>query len=442
MVITSFSQENKDNLRLSIREAQDFAVENNRTVKSSRVDVNLANKKIWENLATGLPQISVDANYLHQFVVPKISFGRFLDTSLLPDGVITKQDILDAYQDSPPVYLGVKDNTTIDLTLSQLVFNGQYFVGLEASRVVKDASEKSLVRTEDQIKESVADAYYSILVIQESINLLKESQRTLDQTYNELVKMNQLGLNEDTDVDQMNINRSNISTMLTSLESQKNIATKLLKYQLGLGFENSVILTDSLPGFIQELNGLYTDTPEFQVQNSIDYQLANIQENLSQLLVKLEKSKYLPTLSAFYRHEEQTNRPSFNFAVKDVMGASLNFPILSSGMRSSRVSQAKYDLDKVRLSKLDAEQGLTMEFETAWSSYLTAYRNFITNSESMDLSKKIYDRSMIKFREGVTSSFELAQNQNQFLTAARDYYTSLLSLLNAKAKLDRILRTN
>lgn len=441
-VTISFSQENKDFLRLSMREAQDYAIENNRTVKSSRVDISLADKKIWENLASGLPQISVDANYLHQFVVPKISFGRYLDTSLLPDGVITKQDILDAYQDSPPVYLGVKDNTTIDFTLSQLVFNGQYFVGLEASRVVRDASEKSLVRTEDQIKESVADAYYSILVIQESIKLLKESQKTLDQTYNELVKMNQLGLNEDTDVDQMNINRSNISAMLTSLESQKNIATKILKYQLGLGFENSVILTDSLPGFLQELNGLYTDTPEFQVQNSVDYQLASIQENLSQLLVKLEKSKYLPTLSAFYRHEEQTNRPSFNFAVKDVMGASLNFPILSSGVRSSRVSQAKYDLDKVRLSKLDAEQGLTMEFETAWNSYQTAYSNFMTNRESMDLSKKVYDRTMIKFREGVSSSFELAQNQNQFLSAARDYYTSLLSLLNAKAKLDRILRTN
>ena len=438
----SFSQENKDYLRLSMREAQTFAIENNRTVKSSRVDISLADKKIWENLATGLPQISVDANYLHQFVVPRISFGPYLDTGLLPDGVITKQDLLDAYKESPPINLGVKDNTTIDFTLSQLVFNGQYFVGLEASRVVKDASKKTLVKTEEQIKESVADAYYSILVIQESIKILQESQKSLDQTYNELVKMNQLGLNEDTDVDQMNISRSNISAMITSLESQKDIAVKLLKYQLGLGFEHSIILTDSLPGFINEVNGLYPVNPEFQIQNSIDYQLISIQENISQLLVKLEKAKYLPTVSAFYRHQEQTNQPSFNFAVKDVVGATLNFPILSSGVRSSRVSQAKYDLDKVRLSKLDAEQGLTMEFETAWSSYQTAYSNFLTNRESMDLSKKVYDRTMIKFREGVSSSFELAQNQNQFLSTTRDYYTSLLSLLNAKAKLDRILRTN
>jgi outer membrane protein len=292
----SFGQENKDFLSLSIQEAQAYALENNRTVKSSRVDISLANKKIWENLATGLPQISVDANYLHQFVVPKISLGPYLDTSLLPDGIITKQDILDAYKESPPFNLGVRDNTTIDFTLSQLVFNGQYFVGLEASKVVKEVSEKTLVKTEDQIKESVADAYYSVLVIQESIKLLKESQKALDQTYNELVKMNQLGLNEDNDVDQMNINRSKISAMITSLESQKAIAMKLLKYQLGLGFDHSLALTDSLPGFIKELNGLYSDTPEFQIQNSVDYQLVSIQENLSQLLVKLQKSKYLPTV--------------------------------------------------------------------------------------------------------------------------------------------------
>jgi outer membrane protein TolC len=114
--------------------------------------------------------------------------------------------------------LGVSDNTTIDFTLSQLIFNGQYFVGLKTTKVVKELSEKSLVRTEDLTKESVAGAYYAILVIQENIRLLRESQKALDQTYNELVKMNQLGLNEETDVDQMNISRSNIRTLITSLE--------------------------------------------------------------------------------------------------------------------------------------------------------------------------------------------------------------------------------
>ncbi len=96
-------------------------------------------------------------------------------------------------------------------------------------------------------------------------------------------------------------------------------------------------------------------------------------------------------------------------------------------------------VDKAQLARETAEQGLIMEFETAISSYQTAYSNFNTNKESMDLSKKVYDKTVIKYKEGVSSSFELTQNQNQYLTAESNYYNSVLSLLNAKAKLDRIL---
>jgi outer membrane protein TolC len=159
-------------------------------------------------------------------------------------------------------------------------------------------------------------------------------------------------------------------------------------------------------------------------------------------MLKLEKSKYLPTISAFYRHQEQTNQPSFNFAVKDVVGANFSLPIFTAGMRNAKLSQAKYDLQKTQLAKADAEQGLIMEFETAKSNYQTAYSNFSTNKESMQLSKKVYDKTVIKYKEGVSSSFELTQNQNQFLTAESNYYNSVLSLLNAKAKLDRILSSS
>ncbi len=441
-VFTGFSQDNKGIIKLSISEAQTFALQNNRAVQSSKIDIKSADKKVWENLATGLPQLNVAANYLHQFRVPQLSLGPFLDVNSLPEGLLSKSDIVDAYKESPPFALGVRNNTTIDFTVSQLIFSGQYLVGLQATKVLKQVTEKSLVKTEDQTKESVAGTYYLILVLGENERLLKESLKSVDQTYNEMVKMNQQGLNEETDVDQIKINKSNIQTLITSLESQKEISMKLLKYQLGVGFEQLIELTDSLPGIIKQGNIQYLASPEFNLNNSIDYQLANTQEKISLLMLKLEKSKYLPTISAFYRHEEQTNQPSFNFAVKDVVGASFNLPIVTSGMRNARVSQAKFDLDKSRLAKETAEQGLIMEFETARSNYQTAFSNFNTNMESMNLSKKVYDKTVIKYREGVSSSFELTQNQNQFLTAESNYYNSVLSLLNAKAKLDRILSSS
>jgi len=437
----AYGQDNKEVLELSVSEAQLYAIQNNRSMQAANIDVLKAEKKVWETLAAGLPQINLAANYLHQFVIPEVSFGPYLDVASLPDGALFKNDILNAYKDSPPIQLGVADNTTIDLTVSQLIFSGSYIVGLQASKVFKKITDQNLTKTEDQTKESVATTYYLVLVLGENHRLLNESLNSVDQTYKDMVQMNEQGLIEETDVDQIKINRSNIQTLITSMESQKEIAVKLLKYQLGLEFDQLIVLTDSLHSIIDKGNILYMASPEYDVNQSIDYQMILKQEEASALFLKLEKSQYLPTIAAFYRHQEQTNQPSFNFAVKDVVGATLSLPITSSGMRKSRISQAKFDLEKSRLTKDNVEQGLIMEFETARNNYQTAFNNFVTNKESMELGRKVYDKTVIKFREGVSSSFELTQNQNQFLTTESNYYNSVLSLLNAKAKLDRILNS-
>jgi outer membrane protein len=443
LITQGYSQDKKEILKLSISDAQAYALQNNRAVRSSKIDILHAEKQVWENLATGLPQFNVAANYLHQFVVPQLGLGMVLNPDKLPlSGFITQTDIKNAYEESPTFALGVHDNTTIDFTVSQLIFSGEYLVGLQATKVVKEMTEKSLEKTENTTKESVAGTYHLILVLGENERVLSQSLRSVEKTYNELVKMNEQGLNEETDVDQVKISKSNIQTLIASIESQKQISVKLLKYQLGVGFDQDIELTDSLPGIIEQGKMEYLSSAAFDIKSNVDYQLVNYQEKISALMLKREKSKYLPTISAFYRHEEQTNMPAFNFAVKDVVGASLNIPIFTSGMRNAKVSEAKFDLAKSDLAKEDAGQGLIMEFETAKSTYQTAYSNFITNKESMDLSRKVYDKTVIKYKEGVSSSFELTQNQNQFLTAESNYYNSVLALLNAKAKLDRILSTS
>jgi outer membrane protein len=440
-VIQGSAQENKPVLKLTISDAQTFALQNNRAIRSARIDISSMDKQIWSTIATGLPQFNFDANYQHQFVVPQLSFGPVLDINSLPDGSITKSDLTNAYKASPPISLGVRNNTVLNFTVSQLIFSGEYLVGLQASKVVKQVTEKSLIKTEEQTKETVATTYFLVLVLEENARVLRESLKSTDQTYTDLVKMNQEGFNEETDVDQMKIGRSNIQTLITSIEAQKELSMKLLKYQLGIGFDQTVVLTDSLPGIINQGTTQYLAAPEYNVKTSVDYLMISDQEKISSLMLKRQQSKLLPTISAFYRHQEQTNMPAFNFAVKDVAGVTLTLPIVTSGLRLATIGQAKYDLMKTRLNKENVEQGLIMEFETAKSSYQTAYSNYTTNKESMELSKKVYDKSVIKYKEGVSTSFELTQNQAQFLTTESNYYNSLLSLLNAKAKLDRILST-
>jgi outer membrane protein TolC len=441
-ITEGFGQDKKEIFKLSISDAQAFALKNNRTIKSAKIDVSSMDKQIWASIATGLPQFNFDANYQHQFVIPELNLGPYLDVNSLPDGVVNKSDLLNAYKNSPSYALGVRNNTVFNFTISQLIFSGEYIVGLQASKVVKQVTEKALVKIENQTEETVATTYYLVLVLDENARVLRESLKSTDQTYSDLVKMNQEGFNEETDVDQMKIGRSNILTLITSIDAQKELSMKLLKYQLGIGFDQPVLLTDSLPGIIEQGNIKYLSSPEFDVKNSIDYKMISDQEKVSSLLLKRQQSKQLPTISGFYRHQEQSNMPAFNFAVKDIIGVTLSLPIITSGLRNANIGMAKYDLMKTRLNKENIEQGLILEFETARSSYQTAFSNFTTNKESMLLSKKVYDKTVIKYKEGVSTSFELTQNQAQYLTAESNYYNSVLSLLNDQAKLDRILSTS
>jgi outer membrane protein TolC len=442
IITEGFGQDKKEIFKLSISDAQAFALKNNRAIKSAKIDVSSMDKQIWASIATGLPQFNFDANYQHQFVVPELNLGPYLDVNSLPDGIVNKSDLLNAYKNSPSYALGVRNNTVFNFTISQLIFSGEYIVGLQASKVVKQVTEKALVKIENQTEETVATTYYLVLVLDENARVLRESLKSTDQTYSDLVKMNQEGFNEETDVDQMKIGRSNILTLITSIDAQKELSMKLLKYQLGIGFDQPVLLTDSLPGIIAQGNIKYLSSPEFDVKNSIDYKMISDQEKVSSLLLKRQQAKQIPTISGFYRHQEQSNMPAFNFAVKDIIGVTLSLPIITSGLRNANIGMAKYDLMKTRLNKENIEQGLILEFETARSSYQTAFSNFTTNKESMLLSKKVYDKTVIKYKEGVSTSFELTQNQAQFLTAESNYYNSVLSLLNDQAKLDRILSTS
>lgn len=438
----SYSQEKKDSIKLTLIDAQEYALQNNRTVKNARIDLLSADKKIWETIAMGLPQLGLSANYQHQFVVPEMSFGAFLDPSLLPSGFITNTDVLNAYKQSPKIALGVPDNTTFDFTLSQLIFSGEYIVGLQATRVFKEISVNSLAKTEASTRETVAGTYYLYLVLGESLRVLTSSLYTVEQTYNDALKMNQQGFNEETDVDQIKISMTNLQRLIASVTAQREVSLQLMKFQLGLDISVPVALTDSLPTMIQEGNIRYLATPLFDYEKSIDYKIVRNLESSSALFVKREESKYLPTINAFYRRHEQTNQPSFNFAVKDLVGIGLSIPIFTSGTRKSKVSQAKFDLEKARINSENAAQGLVLEFETSLTTYQTAYGNFLTNSESIVLSRRIYEKTLTKYKEGISTSFELAQNQSQFLNAEQAYYNSILSLLSAKAKLDRILTVN
>jgi len=431
-------------LKFSLKEAQNYAITNNMTAKNSDIDLELAKKKIWETTAIGLPQINAKANYQHLFEVQYLTLGgtTTLETKLDPGTPISSDDITgkNVYLSTPMmrIPLSLQNNTTLDITVSQLIFSGEYLVGLQASKVFYKISEQSQKKTELDLKESVGNTYGLVLVLEQSKKTIEQSLDNLKKTLSDMQEMNKQGFIENTDVDQIELTSLNLTNGVNSISRQVDAARDLLKYQLGLPFDSEIILTDNLESTTPTANLESVLTSNFNVENNIDYQIMSIQEKVGKLNLRREQSGYLPTLAAVYNHTELVDKPAINFTPTDVFMLTLNVPIFSSGQRIVKVQQRRLELEKVSNTKNNVASGLQLAFTNARNDMASAYEKFLNEKKNIELTNRIYDKTLIKYQEGLSSSLDLTNAQNQYLTAQSNYYTAIYTLITAKNKLDKL----
>ena len=442
-----FGQEVKS---FSLREAQDYAIQNSMEVKSAKLDNDIAKKKIWEITSMGLPQINATGNYQHQFVVPSINFGGattlVLDPSQ-PSGTPLTSDMVGNQlhlksDPGTPIALGLKNNTTFDFTLSQLLFSGAYIVGLQASKIYYQISDQNFQKSKIDMKESIANTYCMVLIMEGNRSILLTSLNNLKKMLSDMREINKQGLNEDTDVDQIELTSLNIEDALNTVNRQVDASYDLLKFQMGIPLENKITLKDSLETMLVSIDLVNATSKQLNVKENITYKIMDTQEKFGKLVLKKEISNYLPNLAAFYRHTEFINQPAFNFTPKDIIGVTLNVPILSSGQRVVMVQQRKMELDKISISKQKAVEGVKLDYSNALNDMNSTFEKYQNEKRNIDLTKRIYDKTSIKYQEGISSSLDLTQVHNQYLTAQTNYYDAIFKLLTAKNKLDKILNND
>ncbi len=283
----SIAQETTTAKALSLKQAQEYALLNNAEAKNSILDLELAKKQIWETTAIGLPQLNAQANYQHLFTVPELSLGgtTFLTTDLNPGTPITSDNINNGdvslgFTPAAPIQLGVKDNTTLDITLTQLVFSGEYLVGLQASKVFYLMSDQSRIKTELDLKEAVSNTYSLVLVLEQSKITLEQSLENLNKTLAEMREMYNQGFIENTDVDQIELTMLNVTNSVNSINRQVSTTKDLMKFQLGMPFENELVLTDSLGSIAADITMESVMAKSFNVNQNINYQILETQEKL------------------------------------------------------------------------------------------------------------------------------------------------------------------
>jgi len=423
-VKTSIAQ---DTLRLSLNDALKMAQTNNLNIKNSQLDLKSAQKKIWETIAIGLPHVDGTAKY--QFIpnVPTLPASTFDPTA--PAGAV--------------IELGVKQNIVYDLTVSQLIFNGAYLIGLKASKVYYNLSEESLEKAQLDINESVTNTYFMILVGEESRKILKINLKNVNKTFEEIKETYKQGLVEKTDVDQLELTANTIANAISQINNNLEMAVRLLKINLGLAENANLILTDQLQmEDTQVANLTALANQSFVLEKSVDFKILNTTELLAKYDYKREMTNSLPVISAYYNHEDKWKTPAFDFAVKDVIGISLSLPIFSSGQRSAAVAQKRMAFEKATNNKLYVSNTLLMQSSQYQNDLRTKLEKFQIQKKSKELSDVIYQRTLEKYKQGVSSSMELMTIQNQYLNNLTNYYQGIYDVVGAKTKLEKLFNIN
>jgi len=423
------AQEKK--LNFSLDEAINYALMHSYAIRNAKLDIDAAKKKKWETTTIGLPQVSA-----------KVDYQNFLkQVTLLPAEI---------FGGTPGTFnevtFGTKQNLHASITMNQLLFDGSYLIGLQSAKVYLQISELAEIKTEQAIKEAVINAYGNVLLADASVEILNNNKILLEKNLKETKAIVKNGLAEEQDAEQLQITLSTIKNQLNKTKRLRNISYKMLNITLGIDLDAKINLTDSLESLAIKSTDLSLINENFNLENHIDFKIANNTKKSNELLMKFEMSQALPSLSAFVNYSKFANSDEFTFFNKDqdwlassLFGLSLNVPIFSSFKRSSKTQQARIALEQSKIDLQETSQKLRLQVSNAKSDYQFSLDQYITAKENLRLSERIEHKENIKFFEGVGSSFELTSAQNQLYQKQQEYLQAILSIINAKIKLENAL---
>lgn len=421
------AQEKSGDLKLSLKEAQDYAIQNNKQMISSRMEVEASKIAVWETISNALPQVNATGSFTDNLK---------LMTTLLPGDFFGKPG------EKVPVTFGSQYNSGASVQASLLLFNAPLYLGIESTKLANKLSEKSLIKTELDTKESVSTAYFLILVAEKSLKILDANIANLNETLKSTKSMYSAGMAESTDVDQMVSNVTMVENTRSSMQRTIELNNNLLRFQLGVSPDTRITLKETLEDITSAINVDALLSQQFDHKQNIDYMLVEGQEKMSALTLKSQKASVLPTLSSFYTYgvngmgDKVSSQQWFR---NSMTGLQLSVPIFASGQRYSQIKRAQINLNKATTTKDMVTEQLLLQEKQFRYNLLNANLQYKSQKDNVDVSKRVYTSTENKYKQGMASSLEMTQANSLYLQAENNYISSLMALLQAKIALDKLL---
>jgi len=430
--------------QITAKDAVDIAFKNLADLKNARLDYKMAEAKNKEITGLALPQVTGSAQGNHYLTLPLIQF---------PDG--SEVQIYDVLRQE-----GVKDgsgnpitkkgefnyrnfsfitpwNVNAGVSVNQLLFEPQVFVGLQARDEFLVNSDLQIKVTEEKVKETVYRNYYGVLIAQKQLGYIVESIKRLEKLENDQKEMFKNGFAERLDIDKTTVNLNNTRTSEIQLRNASRNGVALLKMNLGLTQADSLFLKDTLSsdGIRQ---GILED--DFSYENRNEVKLLNSAIKLQNYDIRRHKLSYFPTVSAFYNFQENGQRQGGDAAGSqpwfwyntNLVGINVSVPIFDGFQKKNRIRQSQFTLEKVQNTLDMTKKGIDMEKTVAKNTLINAIVAMDAQEKNMELAVKVFNSVKIKYEQGVGSSFELLQSDTDLQQAQSNYFRAMYEAALAK----------
>ncbi len=419
----------------SLKQALDYALTNSIQVKNARTDEGSATARIGEIRSAGLPQVAVQGQLTRNIkiqtqFVPANSFVKVDENgNPIPADIIL------------PLSFGVNYQSIASASVTQLLFDGSYFVGLKAAKTYQELYRKNVTQSKVEVVEAVTKAYYSALVNKERLTLLDANVNRLDSLYRETSAQYQNGFVEKIDADRIEVQFNN-----TKIEQQKTqrlvvLSEYLLKFQMSLPMTKPIILTERLDN--SGIENLEVDIDNnFKYDQRIEYATLQTQRELANLDVRNNRSGYLPHLSAFGNFGYNIGRNSFDIFSNhwynfSAIGLSLNIPVFDGLQKHYKIQQAKLAYQKTEQSLQLLENNIDLQIQQARIMLQNGVDDLKVQRRNLELAREVARVAKIKYQQGVGSNIEVINAETSYKEAQTNYYGALYDTLIARVDLDK-----
>lgn len=403
-------------LTLDLAAARKTALEYNKTIANADLATLKAAAAVREAIANGLPQLNAAVDYSNALGA-KISI-RFAEGM-------------------PASEIDIKPQSNFNLNLTQLIFSGNYIVGVQTAKLYRSMADISKEKSELDVVAQVTDAYQLVLISEELLRLLEQNQANLEGLYEKTAALETFGIIEKTDVDQLSVQVNTLKNAVKSSERQLELATNMLRLVLGVPVDTQLELTDRLERMLSEAETLPL-AESFKVEEQVDFRLLNQQELVSRKMIDMQRANALPTISGYYRYTYKLLKPDFDMTPANMVGLQMNIPLFSSGVRMAQVKQARIDLETTQNNKSLLSDQLRIQEKQLRFNYNNALETYLNQKNNVEVSRRVYASLKLKYEQGIISGLDLITADNNYLRAETDYISAMMQVLQSGVQLQKL----